>query len=359
MKTIKTNVFIKNINRILCSDDGICLFILIGFIICLLSIIYVISLSNTYNYPDVTILNSTQEQYLTKLSVDFSQSSLLSQVSDNVLKSTWIYVIPGGGSSNDELSSGYPEWTRQRVNAAFRHYKDINKGHINSIFLALSAGSLNSPNKRNIDTNNIIFECQHIINHLKSLGVDDQLIFGDFISWDSVGNGLTLRLFIEGLLSLQQKYYQENELLNQINNNLKKEELKAIEDLVIAVFISDFHAERIQKTFEWILSLSPSLLDHEESNESYNNSNIINKELTKPKIILQVHSVNSKGIKWKSKADFEMRIKHEKHGVKIIEQNSRNVKTFHEFFGFMLLGPHRGLHAYMHNTYTPSKGAGW
>mmetsp|Transcript_21159 Transcript_21159/g.19273 ORF Transcript_21159/g.19273 Transcript_21159/m.19273 type:complete len:155 (+) Transcript_21159:234-698(+) len=142
-----------------------------------------------------------------------------------------VYVIPGGGSTNEQGEQGYPKWTEQRTIAAVNHYKE-SQDKQSSIFLALSAGSLNSPNiKLSDNSNRIQFECMSTMSHLKELLIPHEIIFGDFISWDTVSNGLVLRMFLEGLLDLR----------------------KETNVLVVQVFISDFHSERVSETFNWVL----------------------------------------------------------------------------------------------------------
>ena len=177
-----------------------------------------------------------------------------------------------------------------------------------------------------MNDNRIIFECQHMINHLESLGISNNIIHGDFISWDTVSNGLSLRLFLEGLLSMQKNYQnQEN-----FNKNLKT-------IINLEVFISDFHAERVKLSFEWILSLKPSL---------------------NPFIRLKIHSVSSQGIQWKSITEFQERIEHEKQGIEQIKQNQAIIHSMKEFYGFLMFG-HKGIRSYLMNNYQKSKGVGW
>jgi hypothetical protein len=127
-----------------------------------------------------------------------------------------IYVIPGGGGGvsegeNENKGIGskidyesYPEWSRRRVLAAYEaslireelykyetkekyndddhKYNNNNNNKFKSIFLALSAGSMNSPNVL-FDDGSIMFESQHMMQHLKDLGITKERVFGDFISW--------------------------------------------------------------------------------------------------------------------------------------------------------------------------------
>lgn len=186
------------------------------------------------------------------------------------------------------------------------------------VFVLLSAGSLNGPN--DLDVNGrIVFECQHMIGHLISLGVNKSLIFGDPFSWDTVTNGLSLRMYVEGIFSLR-------------TGSAKSRKLG------IDVFISDFHAERVQETFGWVLGLAPSVL---------------------PLVDVRIHSVSSKGVNWSSKDAFQSRLQHEARGVQQVHENAKQVRTLAELYAFLLLGPHRGLMEYLHGSYRPSAGAGW
>ena len=301
------------------------------------------------------------------------QSLVRNVVSTSVLEVEVIYIIPGGGSGSDLLKLEYPEWCKQRVIAAHKHSIEINNEK-KSIFLALSAGSLNAPNTLYPD-NKIIFESQFMIAHLTELGVTTDRTFGDTMSWDTVTNALCARQFLEGLLILRKKKIKQSSSFSPKNKNKNNRnngngnnggELIGgvsgasgvgvsvnnggngggsgggsdimISPLIVNVFVSDFHAARVKATFSWVLGLEPSLL----------NSNIA----------LSVHSVNSEDIVW-DKEEFNERIKHETAGVAMIEQNKEIVSTIAELHAFLLLGPHTGLNSYIHNSYIPSTGAGW
>ena len=251
-------------------------------------------------------------------------------ISDSLVNVNEIFVIPGGGSSTSNLRSdvnhanaGYPEWTRRRVISAFKDYEKHDNTKLEKIFLTLSAGSLNSPNMRYAD-GRIIFECQHMIQHLKDLGVPKEAIFGDYISWDTVSNALVVRMLIDGILALKKE--------NGIEIDSKTP------PLTVSVYISDFHAERVKAAFSWVLDVAPSRL---------------------PFINFIVNSVNSEGIEWGSKELFEKRRQHELNGVEVITRNSNTIKTIEQLYAFLLLGAHKGYYNYMHGSYTSSKGAGW
>jgi hypothetical protein len=247
-------------------------------------------------------------------------SPLQSMVSKNVILTDVVYIIPGGGSGN---GIEYPEWSRQRVVAAHKH--SIEQENKQPIFLALSAGSLNSPNSLQTDSR-IVFECQFMIAHLLELGASKDSVFGDFMSWDTVSNGLVARQFLEGLLAVRS--HKEN-----------RKNLRSSNYLQVNVFISDFHAERVKAAFNWILGLEPSL---------FNGG-----------ITLVIHSVSTEDIVWSNKEEFEERVKHEENGVLMMQQNCLAVTTIAELYAFLLLGPHKGFHNYLHDSYSRSQGAGW
>jgi hypothetical protein len=222
----------------------------------------------------------------------------------------YLYVIPGGGSGSN--ISGYPEWTSRRTLEAYHRYLQQPfslRNHI--MFLALSAGSLNSPNRRMAD-DRIIFECQKTIDHLHRLGVPRDQVFGDFLSWDTVTNGLALRLFLEGYLATHPSYTSE---------------------VKIEVFISDFHATRIKVSFEWILNLSPPLLASTDS----------------PRISLMIHEVSSSGLF--DNLTFQERLRHEATGVQRMLENQHKIRTIQELYGFLFAGGHQGLWRYLNGEY--------
>ena len=273
-----------------------------------------------------------------------------------------LYVIPGGGSGMSSTEKGedfvYPEWTRRRTVAAVKHAKESlgaaalkaadaegkgedDKGEI--YFLALSAGSLNSPNVINAE-HQVVFECTHTIRHLVELGVSQERIHGDFMSWDTVTNSYVLRMTVQALLA---RYPGAG----HIN---------------IEVFISDFHLERMQASFEWLLGL--------EAGEG-----VGEEPLLSSRVKLQMHSVSSEGIeglsyfgepdKWgrpapmsdAAKALFIARQEHEKRGVEQIAKNRRAMRTEGQFLEWLLLGGHRGFSSYVRGdgTHKKSAGGGW
>jgi hypothetical protein len=229
-----------------------------------------------------------------------------------------LYVIPGGGSGagTNNVDKHYPEWTRRRVKAAFEHHRK--EGNKTPLFVALSAGSLNTPNTAHED-GRIKFECQHMIEHLADLGVPLSSVIGDFMSWDTVTNALFLRMVINGVRVAQKK-------------NLRSKKLP------IEVFISDFHAERVQAAFEWVLGLRPSLL---------------------PDVVLTINKVSSEGIEWPDAEAFSSRVEHEKKGVQQIKDNAKIIQTATELDAFVTLGPHKGIFNYLHHQLPAKTGSGW
>jgi len=191
---------------------------------------------------------------------DYENFMTLRFSNDALVNVDTVFVVPGGGSG----SSGLPEWSKRRLDAANLAFKAASASGKRPIFILLSAGSLNSPNLLQED-GRMIFECQHMMRYLvDQLNVDAKYIFGDFISWDTVSNGLTLRMFIEGLLAIQSDPF----LLEELAASHKKKKIQ------LQVYISDFHAERVRAVFEWVLSLQPSLAND---------------------VVLTIHSVGSEG----------------------------------------------------------------
>ena len=240
-----------------------------------------------------------------------------------------LYVIPGGGSGAgvEGVDKNYPEWTRRRVIAAHDHSKKNPPGnHKHALFLALSAGSLNTPNALRED-GRVKFECQHTMEHLAELGVPRYAILGDFMSWDTITNALYLRMVISGLLAAQKTAQPQ-----------LKGSAARTKPLDVQVFISDFHADRVQAAFNWVLGLRPSIL---------------------PLVQVTVNKVSSEGISWPNKESFESRLAHEVKGVEQIKANERMIRSVQELYAFLALGPHQGFFKYLQGELPGKKGQGW
>jgi hypothetical protein len=181
--------------------------------------------------------------------------SILYISNEQMQKINTVYVIPGGGSSADH---GYPEWTKRRVVAAHQHYENHHKDTGTAIFLALSAGSLNSANTL-LNDKRVRFECQFTIQHLLQLGVPRKIIFGDTFSWDTVTNGLTLRMLVEGVQEYRAQSAHNFEEVPWSPPSPASATQLVLKDLTIEVFISDFHADRVRESFQWILNLAPAV----------------------------------------------------------------------------------------------------
>ena len=270
--------------------------------------------------------------------------SILHISNEQMQKVSAIYVIPGGGSSPDH---GYPEWTKRRVAAAHKHYEKNHKDKETAIFLALSAGSLNSANTL-LNDKRIRFECQFTIQHLLQLGVPRRIIFGDTFSWDTVTNGLTLRMLVEGVQEYRGQDAHNFDVVpvetpapGTSGTTLAEAPASAtrtvLKDLTLEVFISDFHADRVRESFQWILNLTPAVRS----------------------VKLHINAVNSIGIQWPNSLDYIHRIEHEEAGTKKIQENAKKIKTLAQFYAFLTLGGHQGLHKYVHYDYQTSKGGGW
>jgi hypothetical protein len=218
--------------------------------------------------------------------------------------------------------------------AAFEEYSRLDEQDAkHTLFFALSAGSLNGPNQYGNEDGKIVFECQHILQHLQALGVPRDLLFGDFVSWDTTANALSLRLLVEGLMAT---YAHDPELLRQKKNLKKSEKLRPIS---IEVFSSDFHVDRIKAIFDWVLDLTPSLMN---------------------RVKLNMFNVPSFGVAWASdKEEWDRRMRHEQDSIEENKKIQNAVKTMSEFQAFLLLGGHNGYRNYLFNSYTRSPGAGW
>lgn len=223
-----------------------------------------------------------------------------------------IFVIPGGGPGKD----GYPEWTKRRTLAAVTLYEKLDSyAQSNTKFLTLSAGSFNVGSRVDLE-GKVIFECQATMKHLMELGIPKDRVFGDFLSWDTVTNALTLRLFVEGA--------------GAIANN------SPFGPIRIEVFISDFHANRVQAAFDWVMNLEP--------------------KVTRPFSIV-INEVYSGDLF--SSADIAKRQEHEISGVDQIHNNAKYIKTTAEFYKFLFMDGHKGISNYMKGEYKSTATIGY
>jgi hypothetical protein len=231
---------------------------------------------------------------------------------DNAQIEDRIYVIPGGGPGKD----GYPEWTRRRTLAAVASYNELNSlEQSNAVFLALSAGSFNVGSRMDAD-GKIIFECQATMKHLFELGIPDGRVFGDFLSWDTVTNALTLRLFVEGTTAA-----------GRIGSH---------SPVHVEVYISDFHANRVKAAFDWVMNLEP--------------------RLARP-FTISIHEVDSNGLFEES--DMAKRRAHEVAGVNQILGNAKIIETTAQLYNFLFMDGHKGISNYMKGEYKATSAVGY
>lgn len=286
--------------------------------------------------------------------------------SDRMAKVRRLIVIPGGGggapkedpekedskdangnagSSSTVVHSnpGYPEWTKRRVIHSSDYFHTLSAEEQEAtLFVLLSAGSFNTPNSVQAADQRIIFECQHMIKHLVQMGVSKDHIYGDIFSWDTVTNGLSLRLFVEGLSS-----FAAHNATHRGHSTLGEDILQ------VEVFISDFHKKRMETVLRWVLGLRPSLLVDPTTSPDKQFSSFT------PKVNLHIHSINSKNIPGLTEAALAERAKHEEKGVAMIRKQAQSITTIQEFYAFIMFGGHLGIRNYLMNDYIKSTGGGW
>ena len=257
-----------------------------------------------------------------------------------------LYVIPGGGSGKhggaavvagaitgrDHTHPGYPEWTRRRTEDAYKLYSEAGDSD-HSVFLALSAGSLNGANVRQASSNAVVFESSHTLTHLQHLGVPKDQCFGDWMSWDTVGNAFVLRLFVEGILGSAE---------SRASPMARKTPLE------IHLFISDFHSERMRAAVEWLLRVEPAVM-----------STSTDMAATGRPVSLHMHSVNSEGIEWSHADAFNARLRHEMSATQLIRDHALTVHSLQEFQAWYMLGGHEGMHKYLFHENEANPNAGW
>lgn len=328
------------------------IFIVVGFLSLLFdrSLAFSATTADDNNFE----VNSSTDQVHLRKTFDGLASPHLKEV-------TTLYVVPGGGGG----AQGMPLWTKQRLDQALHLYKSEKSSNGgsggdaegSSVFVLLSAGSFNAASGRQTD-GRLKFECQYMIDYLLAHDVPLEHIYGDFMSWDTVTNGLVLRMYVEAILAIRPQH------------SLRHPPLQ------IRVFISDFHADRVKSSFQWVLGLEPSLIDSRVAVPSAASTGGRVSvgvsvggvrdgedagEEDQPRAILSIHSVSSQGVQWPSKEAFASRIQHEARGVALVEAQAKDVRTMPELLAFLLLGPHAGIRSYLLGSYRSSGGtsAGW
>ena len=278
-----------------------------------------------------------------------SSNSSSRQATEGKLVRT-LYVIPGGGAGKhggaavaagaktgrDHTHPGYPEWTRRRTEDAYKAYSETGDSD-HAIFLALSAGSVNGANVRQASSNAVVFESSHTLTHLQYLGVPKEKCFGDWMSWDTVGNAFVLRLFVEGILGSAESRASPTARATPLD---------------IHIFISDFHTERMRAAVEWLLSVEPAIMSTITS--------MSDKEAaTGRPVSLHMHSVNSEGIEWSHAAAYDARLRHEMSATQQIRDHALTVHSLAEFQAWYMLGGHQGMHKYLLHEHEANPNAGW
>lgn len=158
-------------------------------------------------------------------------------------------------------------------------------------------------------------------------------------------NGLTLRMYVEALLDTRalsavtpsgspapssSAGTQKSQPLHSASPSHQEDQHHHLPPplLFIEVFISDFHAARMQASFEWILGLEPSLTHH---------------------INMTIHSVPSSSSSFTTLTSEQMeeRRQHEEKGVAVLKQNQAMVRSMPELYRFLLMGGHQGFRSYL------------
>ena len=91
-----------------------------------------------------------------------------------------------------DICGELPSWTKQRCNLAIEYFNK-NKNLENMVFIATSAGTYHYPTPR--DKNNFtIYECDLIVKYLVQNGIDEEIIFREWTSYDTIGNAYYVRV---------------------------------------------------------------------------------------------------------------------------------------------------------------------
>jgi hypothetical protein len=277
-----------------------------------------------------------KEELLARMPESLPESGIQSLLPTRIDDITKVYVIPGGGPGA-VANKGYPEWTQKRTLGAFKAWNETQfdknrtgNSKEKAVFFALSAGSVNAPNTL-LSDGRVVFECHYTMQHLINLGVPENLVYGDFISWDTVGNGYSLRIFLEGIITAKRS------LLRSGRRGALQLNPKPLID--VEVYSSDFHAERTKVIFDWLLSLEPSIA---------------------PYVNLNMFVTSHFDASWAgNKAEWDARLEHEQNAIRRNKALQKQIRNIAEFQAFLLMGGHQGYRNYLLGKYSRSSGAGW
>ncbi|CAN0191977.1 unnamed protein product [Pylaiella littoralis] len=111
--------------------------------------------------------------------------------------------------------------------------------------------------------------------------------------------------------------------------------------LNVTVFVSDFHAERMDAVFQWVFGLEPSLLKGN-------------------RVTVTTVSIDTPVEMWaRGEEQSQARRAHEREGADQARQRAKEIRTVEEFRAFMMLGGHHGYFNLTHGGFQASAGGGW
>lgn len=111
--------------------------------------------------------------------------------------------------------------------------------------------------------------------------------------------------------------------------------------LNVTVFVSDFHAERMDTVFQWVFGLEPSLL-------------------TNLSTTVTTVSIDTPVEMWaRGPEQRQARVAHEREATEQARIRATEIRTVEEMRAFMTLGAHKGYFNLSHGRYKASAGGGW
>jgi len=180
-----------------------------------------------------------------------------------------IIILGGGIAKTKEL----PEWSKQRCDEALNYYYHL-KNNYEIKFIVTSGGTYHYPNP--VDKNGFtIFESSLMAEYLKKKGINENDIFKEYTSYDTIGNAFFVKTHFTDI----RKWY----------------------DLLIIT--SDFHMERSIEICNFLFA---------KLSKNYNIQYISTKTNLNIDII-------------------QDRIKRELQGKETFIQNMKNIKTIEDF----------------------------
>lgn len=123
------------------------------------------------------------------------------------------------------------------------------------------------------------------------------------------------------------------------------------------MFISDFHAGRVQAAMDWVFSLPPTSLERQHPLRPQHGGGG-----GQSGVVIEVISVASFGLDWgNDPLAFKKRMEHEETWQAKLKKwkNDGLLRDMADLQSYLFLGGHQGYFGFTHGSYKRTEGAGW